>query len=169
MESMRRVILTAAGAAAVMLFAWGCGKGSKPAGPPPPAPPAPTAAGGASQVAEDVSRSRQVTPPAETPPAASPQRPEIMAQFEAKQPEISKTVEVCGANPAGTLLCFRARQGGTYIYRARTGKVERIDHAKLLLPGQVTRITYKPAAEGRPSTFLLWAREYCVLEIGVGE
>jgi hypothetical protein len=114
-------------------------------------------------------RPQQVSSPDGASPAPPQQQQGIMAQLEQKHPGLFKTVEVWGTNPAGTMLCFRSKQGGTYIYRTRTGQVESILHAMALGPGQITRITFTPDVGGRWGTFMLWAKENCVLSIGADE
>ena len=84
-------------------------------------------------------------------------------KFSRDDPDHFKTMAVHGTNPSGTMLCFRKMNGETFIYRLRSRKSERVEHARLIGPKEVTHITYSGA------TFVLWAGNRKLLSIGEKE
>jgi hypothetical protein len=91
--------------------------------------------------------------------------PEVLAQLllRKKEPELANTITVSGANPSSTMLCFRTKEGGTYVFRTKTGKSERIVHAKRIHQGQIKKVTYED------DFFILWDGKNKVLSVGAGE
>ncbi|MBW1849036.1 MAG: hypothetical protein JRG81_15845 [Deltaproteobacteria bacterium] len=88
---------------------------------------------------------------------------DILRQFSRDDPDHLKSMIVYGTNPSGTMLCFRKMSGETFIYRLKLRKSERIEHARLIGPEEVTNITYSGVA------FVLWAGERKLLSIGAKE
>jgi hypothetical protein len=83
------------------------------------------------------------------------------ALLEACPPEY-REIQIYAENPELTLVCFRSGNQ-TFIYSDKTGKVERVVHAKRL-PPDINRITYR---KGKPfNAFLLW--RYGQLELSIG-
>ena len=87
----------------------------------------------------------------------------LLKLLEEQEPDISKAVALAGANPSGTMLCFRTRDGGTYVFRKSTGKAERIVHAKHIGLGQVKKITCEK------DMFILWDGPNKIVSVGVAE
>jgi hypothetical protein len=80
-----------------------------------------------------------------------------------KEPQLYEAITVYGVNPSCTMLCLRTNEGGTYIFSNKTGKAERIVHAKRIGKGQVKKITYSKGA------FVLWAGANRILTVGAAE
>ena len=96
-------------------------------------------------------------------PAQSEEHSGILAQLERNHPEVFASILVYGTSPSGKMLCFRSRQGGTFVFKSESDEVERVVHAKMILRGQVKRITY---SEGM---FQLWGKQAPILSIGASE
>jgi len=87
----------------------------------------------------------------------------ILGQFSLYDPDHFKSMTIYGTNSSDTMLCFRTVIGETFIYRLELRTSERVEHAKLIGPKEVTHITYSGAA------FVLWAGEQKLLSIGAKE
>ena len=91
------------------------------------------------------------------------QQAEILSRLKQTHPEQFNAMVVYGEDPSGNMLLFLVEQGGTYLFRKDTGKLETIHHAKLVLPSGITRITYSETS----GSFTLWAGDRNELEIMV--
>ena len=93
--------------------------------------------------------------------------PEILHQFKQSHPAQFDRMKIHAINSKGTLLCFRSRDGGTLIYNKRSDRIEPVQHAKFIAPGQVTRIQYQQYSDS--GVFILWSGDVQILSISAAE
>lgn len=92
-------------------------------------------------------------------------QPGLKERFEQTHPDYADSIAICGISEDETLLLFLDKRGGTFLFRKSTDKVQSVNHAKVIVPSMITKITYSE----KNASFTLWAGENKALTIGVSK